>query len=148
MLLFSCILFYLCKSEVNKTFPFWKLWLLTDKANVLINSLMSFWSRKLFNNIYFHCWIIWRIHKLFLKLRLIKLGTTVNHKTYTFDEAFKASLNYFAGDELAAKVWVNKYALKDAFGNIYEKSPIDMHHRLANEIARIEKKYPNPLSEE
>ena len=72
----------------------------------------------------------------------------MNHKTYTFDEAFKASLNYFAGDELAAKVWVNKYALKDAFGNIYEKSPIDMHHRLANEIARIEKKYPNPLSEE
>jgi ribonucleoside-diphosphate reductase alpha chain len=71
----------------------------------------------------------------------------VNQKIYTFDEAFNASLNYFTGDELAAKVWVNKYALKDAFGNIYEKSPEDMHHRLAKEIARIEKKYPNPLTE-
>ena len=69
-------------------------------------------------------------------------------KTYTFDEAFKASLDYFTGDELAAKVWVNKYALKDAFGNIYEESPNDMHHRLASEIARVEKKYPNPLSEQ
>ncbi|MCD7932649.1 MAG: adenosylcobalamin-dependent ribonucleoside-diphosphate reductase [Tannerellaceae bacterium] len=68
-------------------------------------------------------------------------------KTYTFDEAYKASLDYFTGDELAAKVWVNKYALKDAFGNIYEKSPADMHTRLAKEIARIENKYPNPLSE-
>ncbi|WP_288205759.1 adenosylcobalamin-dependent ribonucleoside-diphosphate reductase [uncultured Parabacteroides sp.] len=72
----------------------------------------------------------------------------MNHKTYTFDEAFKASLDYFTGDELAAKVWVNKYALKDAFGNIYEESPNDMHHRLAKEIARVEKKYPNPLSEQ
>ncbi|WP_293670687.1 adenosylcobalamin-dependent ribonucleoside-diphosphate reductase [uncultured Parabacteroides sp.] len=72
----------------------------------------------------------------------------MNRKTYTFDEAFKASLGYFTGDELAAKVWVNKYALKDAFGNIYEESPADMHHRLASEIARVEKKYPNPLSEE
>ena len=72
----------------------------------------------------------------------------MNHKTYTFDEAFKASLDYFTGDELAAKVWVNKYALKDAFGNIYEQSPVDMHHRLASEIARVEKKYPNPLSEQ
>lgn len=72
----------------------------------------------------------------------------MNRKTYTFDEAFKASLDYFTGDELAAKVWVNKYALKDAFGNIYEVSPVDMHHRLASEIARVEKKYPNPLSEE
>ena len=71
----------------------------------------------------------------------------MDRKTYTFDEAFKASLDYFTGDELAAKVWVNKYALKDAFGNIYEKSPMDMHHRLASEIARIESKYPNPLSE-
>lgn len=61
---------------------------------------------------------------------------------------FKASLDYFTGDELAAKVWVNKYALKDAFGNIYEESPNDMHHRLASEIARVEKKYPNPLSEQ
>lgn len=71
----------------------------------------------------------------------------MDNKTYTFDEAFKASKEYFAGDELAAKVWVNKYALKDAFGNIFEKTPTDMHHRLAGEIARIEKKYPNPLSE-
>ena len=72
----------------------------------------------------------------------------MDRKTYTFDEAFKASLDYFTGDELAAKVWVNKYALKDAFGNIYEESPNDMHHRLASEIARVEKKYPNPLSEQ
>ena len=72
----------------------------------------------------------------------------MDRKTYTVDEAFKASLDYFTGDELAAKVWVNKYALKDAFGNIYEESPNDMHHRLASEIARVEKKYPNPLSEQ
>ena len=65
---------------------------------------------------------------------------------YSFDEAYKASLDYFSGDELAAKVFVNKYALKDAFGNIYEKTPEDMHHRLAGEIARIEKNYPNPLT--
>ena len=81
-------------------------------------------------------------------MHIIKLKTIVNRKTYTFDEAFKASLDYFTDDELAAKVWVNKYALKDAFGNIYEESPVDMHHRLASEIARVEKKYPNPLSEE
>ena len=81
-------------------------------------------------------------------MHIIKLKTIVNRKTYTFDEAFKASLDYFTGDELAAKVWVNKYALKDAFGNIYEESPVDMHHRLASEIARVEKKYPNPLSEQ
>ena len=72
----------------------------------------------------------------------------MDRKVYTFDEAFKTSLNYFTGDELAAKVWVNKYAFKDAFGNIYEKSPEDMHHRLAGEIARVEQKYPNPLSEQ
>ena len=69
-------------------------------------------------------------------------------KTYTFDEAMKATTDYFLGDELAAKVWINKYALKDSFGNIYEKTPDDMHHRLASEIARIENKYPNPLSEQ
>jgi len=68
-------------------------------------------------------------------------------KKYTFEEAYKASLDYFTGDELAAKVWVNKYALKDAYNHIYEKSPEDMHHRLAKEINRIERKYPNPLSE-
>ena len=67
-------------------------------------------------------------------------------KTYSFDEAFEASLRYFDGDELAARVWVNKYAMKDSFGNIYEKSPEDMHWRIANEVARIEKKYKNPIS--
>ena len=67
-------------------------------------------------------------------------------QTYTYDEAFEASLEYFAGDELAARVWVNKYAMKDSYGNIYEKSPRDMHWRIANEVARIEQKYPNPLS--
>ncbi len=69
-------------------------------------------------------------------------------KTYTFDEAYQASLEYFKGDELAAKVWVSKYALKDSQGSIYEKSPEDMHWRLAKEVARIEKKYANPLSEQ
>lgn len=68
--------------------------------------------------------------------------------TYTYDEAFKASLEYFGGDELAARVWVNKYAMKDSFGHIFECSPRDMHHRIAAEIARIEKKYNNPVSEE
>ncbi len=67
-------------------------------------------------------------------------------RTYTYDEAFNASLEYFSGDELAARVWVTKYAMKDSFGNIYEKSPADMHWRIANEIARIEKKYANPMS--
>jgi ribonucleoside-diphosphate reductase, adenosylcobalamin-dependent len=67
-------------------------------------------------------------------------------KTFSFDEAFQATLSYFGGDELAARVWVNKYAMKDSFGNIYEKSPIDMHWRIANEVARIEKKYKNPLT--
>ncbi|WP_303911563.1 adenosylcobalamin-dependent ribonucleoside-diphosphate reductase [Bacteroides mediterraneensis] len=67
-------------------------------------------------------------------------------KTYSYDEAFNASLEYFNGDELAARVWVNKYAVKDSFGNIYEKSPVDMHWRIANEVARIEAKYPNALS--
>lgn len=69
-----------------------------------------------------------------------------NGHTFSYDEAFKASLDYFDGDELAARVWVNKYAMKDSFGNIYEKSPEDMHWRIANEIARIEQKYPNPLT--
>ena len=67
-------------------------------------------------------------------------------KTYTYDEAFKASLDYFDGDELAAKVWVNKYAMKDSFGNIYEHTPADMHWRIANEIARIEQRYKNPMT--
>ena len=66
-------------------------------------------------------------------------------KTYSFEEAYEASLKYFGGDELAARVWVNKYAMKDSFGNIFEKSPEDMHWRIAREIARIEKKYANPI---
>lgn len=72
----------------------------------------------------------------------------MNTTTYSYEEAFQATLAYFDGDELAARVWVNKYAMKDSFGNIYEKSPADMHHRLAAEMARIERKYPNPVPEE
>ena len=68
------------------------------------------------------------------------------NQTYSFEEAFQATLAYFDGDELAARVWVNKYAMKDSFGNIYEKSPEQMHWRIANEIARIENKYKNPLT--
>jgi ribonucleoside-diphosphate reductase alpha chain len=68
--------------------------------------------------------------------------------SYTHDQAFQASLDYFQGDELAARVWVNKYALKDSHGNLFEKDPSDMHRRLASEIARIESKYPNPLNEQ
>lgn len=68
------------------------------------------------------------------------------NKKYSFDEAFETSLRYFGGDELAARVWVNKYAMKDSFGNIYEKSPEDMHWRIANEVARMEQKYKNPIS--
>ncbi len=65
---------------------------------------------------------------------------------YSYDEAYDASLKYFNGDELAARVWVSKYALKDSFGNIYEQTPDDMHHRIASELARVEQKYPNPMS--
>ncbi|WBL26851.1 adenosylcobalamin-dependent ribonucleoside-diphosphate reductase [Zunongwangia sp. HGR-M22] len=68
--------------------------------------------------------------------------------TYTQDEAFKASLEYFKGDDLAARVWVNKYALKDSDGNIYELTPNDMHRRIAKEIARVEQRYPNAMSED
>ncbi len=68
--------------------------------------------------------------------------------TYTFDQAYEASVGYFDGDELAARVWVSKYALKDSYGNIYELTPEDMHHRIASELARIERKYPNPMTEE
>ena len=69
----------------------------------------------------------------------------MERQTYTYDEAFEASLQYFKGDELAARVWVNKYAVKDSFGNIFEKSPEDMHWRIANEVARIEARYKNGL---
>lgn len=75
-------------------------------------------------------------------------NVTKNGKTYTQDEAFQSSLEYFKGDELAARVWVNKYALKDSYGNIFEQNPDDMHHRLTKEIARIENRYSNPMAEE
>jgi ribonucleoside-diphosphate reductase alpha chain len=75
-----------------------------------------------------------------------KSKNQVKKKTYTNEEAFASSLAYFKGDELAARVWVNKYALKDSYGKLYERNPDDMHHRLAAEIARIEERYPNPLS--
>ena len=79
----------------------------------------------------------------------MKIATQpTSKKTYTQEEAVKASLDYFKGDDLAARVWVNKYALKDSEGNIYELTPDDMHWRIAKEIARIENKYPNPLSEQ
>lgn len=70
----------------------------------------------------------------------------MDKRVYSYDESYAASLKYFDGDELAARVWVSKYALKDSFGNIFELTPDDMHHRIASEIARIEAKYPNPMS--
>ncbi|MBD5308946.1 MAG: adenosylcobalamin-dependent ribonucleoside-diphosphate reductase [Bacteroides sp.] len=69
-------------------------------------------------------------------------------QTFSYDEAFEASLEYFKGDQLAARVWVTKYALKDSYGNIYEKTPDDMHWRIAESISRIENRYPSPLSKE
>ncbi len=72
----------------------------------------------------------------------------IPQKTYTQEEAFLAALHYFNNDDLAARVWLNKYALKDSEGHIYELTPNDMHHRIAKEIARIEQHYPNPLSEQ
>ena len=69
-------------------------------------------------------------------------------KTYNYQQAYEASLKYFDGDELAARVWATKYALKDSYGNLFELTPDDMHRRIAREIARIENKYPNPLSED
>lgn len=68
--------------------------------------------------------------------------------TYSVEEVKAAANRYFGGDQLAADVWMNKYALKDSDGNLYELTPDDMHHRIASEIARIEKRYPNPMSEE
>lgn len=70
----------------------------------------------------------------------------MDRQTYSYDEAYAASLRYFDGDELAARVWVSKYALKDSFGNIFELTPDDMHNRIAAEIARVEAAYPNPMS--
>ncbi len=82
------------------------------------------------------------------KSESIKTGSNTEKNTYTYDKALKSSIEYFKGDELAATVWINKYALKDSFGNLYEKTPDDMHRRLAGELARIEKKYSNPISEQ
>ena len=69
-------------------------------------------------------------------------------KQYTYDEAYAATLEYFKGDELAARVWASKYALKDSDGHLYELTPDDMHRRIARELHRIELKYPNPMGEE
>jgi len=83
------------------------------------------------------------------KKETIKASKQENKKVvYSHDEAVQASIEYFMGDELAARVWANKYALKDSFGNLYEKTPDDMHRRLAREIHRIELKYKNPLPED
>lgn len=84
-----------------------------------------------------------------MDLKEVSSGRSATHqKVYSAEEAYQASLKYFKGDDLAARVWVNKYALKDSYGNIFELTPDDMHRRLAKEIARIENRYPNPLSEE
>lgn len=88
----------------------------------------------------------------YFKTRLKKMSVQTQPKvlptTYSQDDAFEASVKYFNGDDLAARVWINKYALKDSEGNLYELTPNDMHRRIAKEIARIESRYPNPLSEE
>ncbi len=72
----------------------------------------------------------------------------MENQTFTYEQAYEATLKYFDGDELAARVWASKYALKDSYGNLYELTPDDMHLRIAREIARIERKYQNPMSEE
>ena len=77
-----------------------------------------------------------------------KLATEDKRKVYDYNEVIKSAREYFGGDDLAAKVWASKYALKDSFGNLYEKNPDDMHRRLASEIHRIEQKYPDPVPEE
>lgn len=73
---------------------------------------------------------------------------TEEPKAYSTEKILEAATEYFKGDSLAASVWMNKYALKDSYGKVYELTPADMHRRLAKEFARMEKKYPNPLSEE
>ena len=99
---------------------------------------------------FFEIWIVLNFasYQQFFYCKYNKIINTVEKKTYTYDEAYHASLQYFKGDELAARVWATKYSLKDSFGHLYEKTPDDMHHRIASEIARIEKKYPNPMSEQ
>jgi len=82
-----------------------------------------------------------------MNAKVIAVEQKPKDKKYVFDKAFKAAMKYFEGDELAARVWVNKYALKDSFGNIYEQTPDDMHRRIAKEIVKIENKYLNPLTE-
>ncbi len=79
-------------------------------------------------------------------MEITDLETSKETKSYTYDEVFVNTLEYFRGDELAARVWISKYAMKDSAGNIYEKSPEQMHQRIANEIVRMEQKYPNPMS--
>lgn len=83
-----------------------------------------------------------------MTVKSMAVGTQTEKRTYSQDEAYQASLKYFKGDDLAARVWVNKYALKDSFGYLYELTPDDMHRRLASEIARIEKNYVNPMTED
>ena len=78
---------------------------------------------------------------------VIDLENPVKLKKVSHEDALARSIKYFDGDELAATVWINKYALKDSNGNLYEATPDDMHRRMAREIARVEKKYPNPFSE-
>ena len=85
---------------------------------------------------------------LIMTFKNVAVEPQTEKKTYSQDEAYEASLIYFKGDDLAARVWVNKYALKDSFGYLYENTPDDMHRRLASEIARIEKNYENPMSED
>lgn len=90
----------------------------------------------------------WFDSKIKLTHNIKIIISKVNSTTYTYEEAYEATLKYFDGDELAARVWTSKYALKDSLGHLYELTPDDMHHRIAREIARIENKYPNPMSEE
>jgi len=130
---------------------------------LLFVSLFCFCFGKLLFFLKFHCLKIWSIHKGCVPLQSFcfekfyfyiqqlfeqrhNLINTVEQKTYTFEEAQHATLEYFGGDALAARVWANKYAMKDSQGNIYEETPKDMHWRIANEIARVEAKYPNALS--
>ena len=90
------------------------------------------------------------ISRLFWALAMIEKHNSLyimEKKTFTQKEAELASVEYFKGDELAARVWSTKYALKDSYGNLYEQTPDDMHHRLAGEIASVEQKYANPMSE-
>ncbi len=82
----------------------------------------------------------------FCSINIIQMNS--QNPVYTYNQVFEATLEYFNGDELAARVWSSKYALKDSDGNFYELTPADMHHRIAGEIARIEAKYPNPMSHE